>query len=35
MRMFSDAGKKEAPHAQLTGVQEAPRHEKYLLRAAR
>ena len=24
---FLDAGKKEAPHAQLTGVQKAPRHE--------
>src|SRR5215813_9438574 len=24
---FLDAGNKEAPHAQLTGVQKAPRHE--------
>jgi hypothetical protein len=24
---FLDADKKEAPHAQLTGVQKAPRHE--------
>jgi hypothetical protein len=24
---FLDAGDKEAPHAQLTGVQKAPRHE--------
>ena len=27
MCWFLDAGKKEAPHAQLTGVQKAPRHE--------
>ena len=25
--VFFDAGKKEAPHAELTGVQKAPRHE--------
>ncbi|UEM13260.1 hypothetical protein G6321_00051365 [Bradyrhizobium barranii subsp. barranii] len=24
---FLDAGDKEAPHAELTGVQKAPRHE--------
>jgi hypothetical protein len=24
---FLDAGNQEAPHAQLTGVQKAPRHE--------
>lgn len=24
---FLDAGNEEAPHAQLTGVQKAPRHE--------
>jgi len=27
MCWFLDAGKKEAPQAQLTGVQKAPRHE--------
>src|SRR5215831_16189165 len=27
MRWFLDAGNKEAPQAQLTGVQKAPRHE--------
>src|SRR5215467_11567207 len=27
MSWFLDAGKKEAPQAQLTGVQKAPRHE--------
>src|ERR1700739_22744 len=27
MCWFLDAGKKKAPHAQLTGVQKAPRHE--------
>jgi hypothetical protein len=27
MCWFLDAGNKEAPHAQLTGVQKAPRHE--------
>ena len=27
MCRFLDAGNKEAPHAQLTGVQKAPRHE--------
>ena len=27
MCRFLDAGDKEAPHAELTGVQKAPRHE--------
>jgi len=27
MCRFLDAGNKEAPHTQLTGVQKAPRHE--------